>query len=272
MAIYAIGDVQGCYKALSKLLTKIDFDPSRDRLWFTGDLVNRGPSSADVIRLVMRLGDSAISVLGNHDLHLLAVAAGMATPESEGALDDVLLAPDRDGLLSWLSRRPLLHFDPIANFVLVHGGLHPAWDMQTALACAREAEAVIQSTSAEDFYRHMYGDKPRRWRADLTGWDRIRFIVNVLTRARYCTADGEMDYRAKGAIGSQPAGLVPWFDVPDRQFAGPTVIFGHWSDLGLWRQPGVIGLDTGCVWGRQLTAVRLGRDLEFFNVDCGNLR
>jgi bis(5'-nucleosyl)-tetraphosphatase (symmetrical) len=269
MALYAIGDVQGCYDSLRRLLDKIRFDPASDQLWFTGDLVNGGPRSADVLRFVAGLGDRAVSVLGNHDLHLLAVAAGAYPLRSSDTFSDVLEASDRDELLTWLMRLPLLHHDREANIFLVHAGVLPQWDTTAAEACAHQAEAVI-SSGAGAFYAQMYGDKPDRWSDDLSGWDRVRFIVNAFTRLRFCYPDGRVDYAHKGPPGSQPAPLIPWFSVPQRQTRGKQIVFGHWSLLGKHADDnGVLGLDTGCLWGRELTAIRLaGGVREFFSVGC----
>lgn len=269
MALYAIGDVQGCYDSLRRLLDKIRFDSASDQLWFTGDLVNGGPRSADVLRFVAGLGNRAMSVLGNHDLHLLAVAAGAYPLRSSDTFSDVLEASDRDELLAWLMGLPLLHHDWEANIFLVHAGVLPQWDTTAAEACAREAEAVI-SSGAGAFYAHMYGDKPDRWSDDLSGWDRVRFIVNAFTRLRFCYPDGRVDYIHKGPPGSQPAPLMPWFSVPQRQTCGQQIVFGHWSLLGKHTDDsGVIGLDTGCLWGRELTAVRLADGVrEFSSVRC----
>ncbi|MBI3897545.1 MAG: symmetrical bis(5'-nucleosyl)-tetraphosphatase [Gammaproteobacteria bacterium] len=269
MALYAIGDVQGCYDPLQRLLEKISFDPQRDQVWFTGDLVNRGPQSADVLRFVAGLGDSAITVLGNHDLHLLAVAAGVESHRKRDTLDGVLSAPDRTELLSWLKTRPLLHHDPKIGVTLVHAGLLPDWDLALAQECAQEAETVIGGAKATDFFRIMYGNLPDRWSPELSGWERLRLIVNAFTRLRFCTADGRMDYAHKGAIGSQPAELMPWFQVPGRRSCDQRIVFGHWSTLGQWSNDGVMGIDTGCLWGGALTAVHLTKNpLEFTRVDC----
>lgn len=264
MALYAIGDVQGCYDELQRLLDKISFDPAHDRLWFTGDLVNRGPHSLKVLRLVARLGTRAVSVLGNHDLHLLAVASGARPPGERDTFQDVLTAPDRGELLAWLATRPLLHDDPEADLVLVHAGLLPQWDIALARACAREAEAVIAGPNNTEFFSHMYGNSPDRWSDDLGGHDRLRLIVNAFTRLRFCYPDGRMDYIHHGAPGSQPAPLLPWFAAPTRKNGGACIVFGHWSLLGAWKSDSVIGIDSGCCWGRQLTAIRLddgGREL-----------
>jgi bis(5'-nucleosyl)-tetraphosphatase (symmetrical) len=269
MSLYAIGDVQGCYEELRRLLDEIRFDPASDRLWFTGDLVNRGPRSLDVLRLVVSLGDRAVSVLGNHDLHLLAVAAGARPLSSRDTFQDVLGASDRDELIEWLRARPLLHRDTEVGCFLVHAGLLPQWDVALAETCAREAEATIAGPRSAELLRHMYGDKPDFWSDALTGWERLRLIVNVFTRLRFCDLSGRADYKHKGAPGSQAPHLVPWFAVPDRLTRGERIVFGHWSLLGLWDKDGVLGLDTGCVWGRRLTAVRLGRDKhEVVSVRC----
>lgn len=269
MAVYAIGDVQGCYEPLQALLRTIRFDPARDTLWFTGDLVNRGPRSADVVRLVMGLADRAVTVLGNHDLHLLAVAAGKAKAKKRDTLEDILAAPDRAELLDWLRRRPLLHHDARLNYTLIHAGLLPPWDLADATRLAREAEAVLRGETADRFFDHMYGDLPDHWSAELHGHERLRVIVNAFTRLRFCDRDGNMDLRPKGPPGSQPADLLPWFQAPRRKSRELRIVFGHWSALGAYRGDGVIGLDSGCLWGGRLTAVRLdATEPEFFSVPC----
>jgi len=269
MSVYAIGDVQGCYQPLQQLLAQTGFDPSRDRLWLTGDLVNRGPQSLEVLRFVKNLGDRAICVLGNHDLHLLAVAAGAARHHKQDTLDDILRAPDRPELLHWLRTRPLLHHDADLGYALIHAGLLPPWSLADAERLACEVESALQSDAAENFYRHMYGDLPDHWNEALRGTDRLRVIVNAFTRLRYCDLEGNMDLRPKGPPGSQPPDLLPWFQVPGRRSRKQRIIFGHWSALGLWQGDGVIGLDSGCLWGRSLSAVRLdsGR-AELFSVPC----
>lgn len=269
MAIYAIGDVQGCYAPLQQLLARLNFDAARDRLWFTGDLVNRGPQSLEVLRFVKGLGDRAVCVLGNHDLHLLAVAAGTARTKKRDTLDEILRAPDRDELLHWLRSRPLLHHDADLGYTLIHAGLLPPWDLAQAQRLARETETVLRSDRHPEFFRHMYGDLPDHWNENLHGFDRLRVIVNAFTRLRYCDLDGNMDLRPKGPPGSQPPDLVPWFQVPGRRSHGLKIIFGHWSALGLWQGDGVIGLDSGCLWGRALSAARLDAGpVELFSVDC----
>jgi len=269
MAVYAIGDVQGCYPALMKLLAQIGFDPDRDRLWFTGDLVNRGPQSLEVLRFVMGLGERAECVLGNHDLHLLAVAAGAAKLKKRDTLDDILQATDRNELLHWLRRRPLLHHDDGLGYTLIHAGLLPPWNLADARRLAHEAETVLRGDKVDEFFHHMYGDLPDHWNENLRGVDRLRVIVNAFTRLRYCDLEGNMDLRPKGPPGSQPPDLMPWFQVPGRCSQECKIIFGHWSALGLWDGDGVIGLDSGCLWGRSLSAVRLDPSpSEFFSIDC----
>lgn len=268
MALYAIGDVQGCYDSLRRLLDAIHFDPTHDRLWFTGDLVNRGPDSAAVVRFVAQLGDRAVTVLGNHDLHLLAVAAGAATLSPADTLGDILRSNDSEYLLTWLAGRPIFHHDAGLGYSLVHAGMLPQWDIPAARACAREVEAHVRLRTA-DFFRQMYGDVPDRWSERLAGAERLRLIVNAFTRLRYCYPDGKVDYQHKGPPGSQPPPLLPWFQVPGRASRGQRIVFGHWSALGLWVDDDVIGLDTGCLWGGRLTALRLaGGEREVVSIDC----
>ncbi len=268
MAVYAIGDVQGCADELRNLLLKIRFSPVADELWFTGDLVNRGPKSAEVLRFVRGLGDRARTVLGNHDLHLLALAAGHGRVRAEDTLQDVLDASDREELLEWLRTRPLLHHDSRLGFTLVHAGLLPQWDLATAQKLAQEAREAISRSDQNEFFAHMYGDQPNHWESSLNGWERLRVIVNACTRLRYCDAEGRMDLRFKGATGTQPRGLIPWFQVEGRANRELRIIFGHWSTLGLWQGDGVLGLDTGCLWGGELLAVRLDGPHGFFRVPC----
>lgn len=268
MAVYAIGDVQGCFDALRALLDKLHYDPNLDRLWFAGDLVNRGPQSLDVLRFV-KSQPTAVTVLGNHDLHLLAVASGQAPRKKRDTFDDVLAAPDSDELLAWLRQRPLLHHDPALASTLVHAGVLPQWDLITAQRLAVEAGGFIQRSDNNELFTHMYGDSPDHWQDDLGGWARVRIIINGFTRLRYCDAHGRMDLRPKGRPGKQPAHLLPWFQVPGRLTRNTRMIFGHWSTLGIWDADGVIGLDSECLWGGQLTAVRLDTDApQFTNVAC----
>lgn len=273
MATYVIGDVQGCYNSLRRLLDKIRFDPAIDKLWFTGDLVNRGPRSVEVLRFVAALGDRAITVLGNHDLHLLAVASGARARGSRDTISDVLAAPDRADLLRWLAHQPLLHQDAETGIVLVHAGLLPQWDLAQSQRCAREVEAVIRSPAASEFFTQMYGDEPRIWLENLAGTERLRLIVNAFTRLRFCAPDGKADYEYNGPPGSQPIPLLPWFAVPGRRTAGLRVVFGHWSLLGLYSDGEVLSVDTGCCWGRFLTAVRLSSEpanQAVFMVECSD--
>jgi bis(5'-nucleosyl)-tetraphosphatase (symmetrical) len=268
MTVYAIGDVQGCLDPLRRLLDKIGFEPSSDALWFAGDLVNRGPQSLEVLRFVQAL-PSAVTVLGNHDLHLLAVASGQAPMKKLDTFNSLLAADDRDALLAWLRQRPLLHHDPILGFTMVHAALLPQWDLATALRLAGEAEGFIARSDRNELFTHMYGDSPDHWDESLQGWGRLRVIINALTRLRYCDAGGRMDLRPKGRPGSQPGHLRPWFQVPGRRSRDMRIVFGHWSTLGVWNEDGVIGLDSGCLWGGRLTAVRLdASSMEFHDTWC----
>jgi bis(5'-nucleosyl)-tetraphosphatase (symmetrical) len=266
MAVYAIGDVQGCFAELQSLLEKLHFDPAEDRLWLTGDLVNRGPRSLETLRFVRSLGDAAVAVLGNHDLHLLAVAQGVSRTKHRDTFGDVLGAPDRDELLDWLRRRPLLHHEK--GFYLIHAGLPPQWRVEEAERYAAEVEGFLRSGDYPEFFGRMYGDQPDRWSPFLSGWDRLRFITNCFTRLRFCEADGRVEFRQKGPPGSQPPHLLPWFAVPDRRSAGANIVFGHWSTLGFYRENGVFCLDTGCLWGGELTALRLDRESPRISVPC----
>jgi bis(5'-nucleosyl)-tetraphosphatase (symmetrical) len=264
MATYVIGDVQGCFDELQRLLKKIRFAPA-DRLWFTGDLVNRGPKSLETLRFVRSLGDRAVTVLGNHDLHLVA-AQLRGRARGKDTFQNVLDAPDRDELLGWLRRRPLVHVEK--DWVLVHAGLPPQWTVAEAQAICGEASKAIASARSDAFFLdHMYGDEPDRWIGKLRGWDRLRFVINCCTRLRACTPEGHVDLDYKGPAGATPDGLLPWFTVPGRRSAPATVLFGHWSTLGRvhWPEHRAYGLDTGCVWGRTLTALRL-EDGELFAV------
>ncbi len=265
MATYAIGDIQGCYDEMRRLLDSIGFDPAQDRLWLVGDLVNRGPQSAEVLRYLRGLGERAISLLGNHDLHLLVVAAGVRKPHRGDTLDALLAAPDRDELLDWLRRQRLMHAD--AGYAMVHAGLLPQWSIAQALALAREVEAALQGPDYGEFLNCMYGNTPAQWRDDLAGYDRLRVVVNAMTRLRLCTPGGVMDFTHKTGLADAPAGYLPWFDVPGRASSDTPVLFGHWAALGLTLRSDVLGLDSGCVWGRRLTAVRL-EDRRVFQCGC----
>jgi bis(5'-nucleosyl)-tetraphosphatase (symmetrical) len=255
LATYAIGDIQGCHAELCDLLALIGFSTGTDRLWLVGDLVNRGPGSLAVLREIKALGDAAITVLGNHDLHLMTVAAGHRPPHRGDTIDDVLAAPDRDELLAWLAQRPLVHVED--ERLMVHAGVLPSWTPATALMLSREVSAVLGGPAASDFLRDLYGDAPDAWRDDLTGMDRLRAIVNVCTRLRFCTPDGRMEFREKRGAQFAPAGFEPWFAQPSRRSAHVMVVCGHWSTLELMLRPNVAMLDSGCVWGGALTALRL---------------
>ena len=267
MAIYAVGDIQGCYTELQQLLETIRFDSTQDQLWLVGDLVNRGPGSLAVLRLVKSLGDSAVTVLGNHDLHLLAVAEGAAEMNRSDTLDEILNAPDRDELLHWLRNQRLLHAQH--GYVLVHAGLLPQWSVAQAESLAREVEAALRSDDYATFLAHMYGNAPPGWDESLAGYPRLRVIVNAFTRMRICTEKGEMEFKFKGEVENIPAGYLPWFDVPQRASLDTTAIVGHWSALGLLQRPDIIALDTGCLWGGPLSAIRL-HDRQLFQVSCNN--
>lgn len=269
MSVYAIGDIQGCYDALQRLLERLRFDPASDRLWLVGDLVNRGPKSLQVLRFVKGLGEAAVTVLGNHDLHALARAGGVDRRRRSDTIDDLLRAPDAGELLHWLRHRPLLHRDPALGWTMVHAGLLPQWDLDEAQALAREAEAVLRSAEHAELFRHMYGDEPDHWIPGHSGWARLRVIINAFTRLRYCSRDGRMDLGPKGAPGTQPPGLLPWFRVPGRRSAGERIVFGHWSTLGCIQEHDLLSLDTGCIWGGRLTAARLdGPGRQILAVDC----
>jgi bis(5'-nucleosyl)-tetraphosphatase (symmetrical) len=267
MAIYAVGDVQGCYAELQQLLEQVRFDPARDRLWLVGDLVNRGPASLEVLRLVRSLGNSAVTVLGNHDLHLIAVAEGIGELHRTDTLDEILAAPDREELLHWLRNQRLLHTE--GDYVLVHAGLLPQWSVAQAASLAREVEAALRADDYVTFIERMYGNAPHDWDDSLAGYKRLRVIVNAFTRMRICTPDGGMEFKFKGEVENIPQGYLPWFDVPGRKSAGSTVIFGHWSALGLLLRKDVIALDTGCLWGGTMTAIRLD-DRQPFQAACNN--
>ncbi|MCG2633883.1 MAG: symmetrical bis(5'-nucleosyl)-tetraphosphatase [Gammaproteobacteria bacterium] len=271
MTTYAIGDIQGCQDELEALLSQIGFNSDEDQLWFTGDLVNRGPRSLDTLRFVKSLGNRARTVLGNHDLHLLAVAYGQSQRlHRSDTLDDVLSAPDREELLHWLRHQPLLHLDPALGFCLVHAGIPPAWDLAEAQTRAAEVEAMLRSDQHTELYNKMYGEKPAQWLPKLQGWHRLRFITNALTRMRYCYPDGRLDLAQKGSPGSQPPPLKPWFELPTVRTPETRILFGHWSTLPSPDDPlaTTVGIDGGCLWGGELIAVELGPQLAFHRLPC----
>lgn len=269
MAHYFIGDVQGCDEPLGRLLDTIGFSPSRDTLYLLGDLVNRGPDSLAVLRRLLTLGGSAHCLLGNHDLHLLAVAHGVRKPHRSDTLDGILQAPDCEALLHWLRHRPLAL--QAQGWLLVHAGVLPQWDVGQTLALAHEFETELRSPDWGVLMHNLYGNTPDHWRDDLRGHDRLRAIVNALTRLRFCTADGVMEFATKDSSASAPEGFMPWFEVPGRRTAGTPVAFGHWSTLRSTGRSDTLALDTGCVWGGCLTAARLGDApgaVECISVTC----
>lgn len=261
MATYAIGDVQGCFDELQALLGAAGYEKRKDRLWFVGDLVNRGPKSLDVLRFVKGLGDSAVVVLGNHDLHLVTQHEGIERPRKDDSLGDVLAATDRKALVGWLRTRPLMHVED--GFAMVHAGLLPEWPIHKALSLSKEVQNALASPAYREFLANLYGSTPDRWSDSLRGWDRLRVIVNAMTRMRFCTPEGKMDFKAKGE--KAPAGYQPWFELRPRG-EGP-IVCGHWSALGLKLEPRLLALDTGCVWGGSLSALRL-EDRKLYQVKC----
>lgn len=268
MPTYVIGDVQGCFQELQDLLGKIRFNENKDQLWFTGDLVNRGPDSLSTLRFVKAL--NTVTVLGNHDLHLLAIAERIRKPARLDTLDTILKAKDRDELLHWLRHRPLLHHDLASGYTMVHAGLPPQWDLHTAQTLAREVEQALQSRHYRDLLEQMYGNQPDQWNKQLTGIDRQRFIINAFTRMRFCDKHGVMDFAHKGPPGSEPDSLQPWFSLPKRKTGNNSILFGHWAaiysgNIKDFKPFNVYPLDTGCVWGDKLTALRL-EDGNLFQV------
>ena len=267
MSTYAIGDVQGCHAELRALLRACGFDVRRDRLWFTGDLVNRGPNSLDVLRFVADLGDRARVVLGNHDLHLVASARGIRKLRDRDTFHDVLDAADGEALIDWLRERPAAHLDPERGYVMVHAGVPPAWTVDEALGHAGEVSRALRAPDHPRFLAHMYGDEPALWRDSLAGFDRLRFTTNAFTRMRYCHADGRLDFSESRPPGEQDPSLTPWFMLRDGGADRVGIVFGHWATLQLRtplsRRLNVRHVDTGCVWGGSLTALRLEDDREF---------
>jgi len=267
MSTYAIGDIQGCYTELLALLKLIQFDPNRDQLWFAGDLINRGPDSLAVLRFIKSLTPAPIVTLGNHDLYFLAVASG-AIPhrKNKDTFDDILQADDCEELCAWLRNQKLFHHDQ--GFTLVHAGIPPQWDLATSQRLAHEVEEVLQGDRAIEFFAHMHGNEPSLWDETLTGWKRLRLIINYLTRMRFCNEEGRLELYCKSTLGSQPQGYHPWFDIPSRLTQNDKILFGHWASLrGEVDVRNVYALDTGCVWGGKLSAFRL-EDERFFSVAC----
>lgn len=269
MSTYAIGDLQGCLDPLQRLLDYLDFSPAVDRLWFVGDLVNRGPQSLEVLRFVKSLGDAAVTVLGNHDLHLIMQAHGFGKANKEDTLAPILKAADCDELIAWLRGLPLFHVE--GPWAMVHAGLLPEWTVTQAQSLSDEVSAALTAPDYEDFLAHMWGSEPNGWSDALAGWDRLRVIVNAMTRMRFVTASGCMEFRAPGAKGPPergPVGCVPWFDAPGRKSADHRIVCGHWSALGFRQTDNLLALDSGCLWGGSLTAVRL-EDSRVFQMPCG---
>ncbi len=265
MATYAIGDIQGCYDSFRRLLDHCAFDPAQDRLWLVGDLVNRGPRSVETLRFVRALGASATTVLGNHDLALLVVAQGHGRKSRGDRFDEILQAPDQAELLHWLRQQALCHVE--GGYCLVHAGLLPQWDAILARALAAEVETVLRGENWREFMAHLWGSEPAAWDDRLQGWARLRVIVNAMTRMRFCSATGVMDFSTKGEVVDAPSGYLPWFEVPGRRSADTVLITGHWSALGVKIMPNLLAIDSGCLWGRSLTAIRL-EDRALFQVDC----
>lgn len=265
MSTYAIGDVQGCHSRLLELNSRVESTSENPGFIFLGDLVNRGPQSVATLKYVQTLGSRAKTILGNHDLHLLAAAHGIRKLHQSDTLDEVLNAPDRNELLDWLRQRPLALFEN--GHLFVHAGVVPQWTAERTIDLAHEVETVLRGPDWVDFLREMYGNQPAKWDDALTGMDRLRCIVNALTRIRFCTSDGTMEFNTKDGSGTELPGYIPWFDVPGRRTENVTVVFGHWSTLGLVVRPNLIGLDTGCVWGGKLSAINL-ENRQLIQVDC----
>ena len=266
---YLVGDIQGCDDALDRLLEKIGFSPSRDRVYVLGDLVNRGPGSLATLRRLRDLGESATCVLGNHDWHLLAVAAGVRPRHRSDTIDDILDAPDREAWLDWLRQRRMAVFEQ--GWLMLHAGVVPQWDLATTLGLAGELETALRERPTREFLGAMFGNEPRRWSESLAGDARLRFTLNTLVRARFVAEDGTLEFETKDGADAAPPGFLPWFEVPGRKTAGVPIAFGHWSSLGLVDRADLLGIDTGCAWGEKLTAVRIDGDRrEIIQVGCGS--
>ncbi|MGH1537619.1 MAG: symmetrical bis(5'-nucleosyl)-tetraphosphatase [Gammaproteobacteria bacterium] len=265
MSVYVIGDVQGCFDELQELVKYISFNPKKDQLWFVGDLVNRGPKSLETLRWVKSLGNAAVTVLGNHDLHLLAAHAGIKEIRTTSSLCPVLQANDADALIEWLRKQPLLCYNKQLKFAMVHAGLAPQWSIKDAAKYSKEVETVLQSKKYKDFLYNMYGDNPNHWDARLKGWNRLRTITNFMTRVRYCNNQGVMSFAEKGPPGTQSTSMKPWYEIAWRKSQDTTVAFGHWSTLGHLHDYNIIATDTGCLWGGMLTAVKIEREYLTIN-------
>ena len=268
MSTYAVGDVQGCYEQLRRILDSVSFDPARDTLWMVGDLVNRGPQSVETLRYVRSLGTRAVTVLGNHDLNLLAVSEGLRKRHRNDTIGDILQAPDRDELLHWLRTRKMMHAG--SGYAMVHAGLLPQWTIERALALAGEVETALSGPDYRELLKNMYGNAPVAWDERLSGHERLRVIVNAMTRLRLCDSEGRMEFSHKTGLTDLPPGYMPWFDVPGRASAATPVVCGHWASLGLLVRDDLAAIDTGCVWGRELSALRL-EDRRLARCDCSSL-
>jgi bis(5'-nucleosyl)-tetraphosphatase (symmetrical) len=271
MAIYAIGDVQGCFDELQALLNLINFNPTNDQLWFTGDLVNRGEKSLETLRFVKQLGTSAVTVLGNHDIHLLVSANFPERIKKKDTLQSIITAPDCDELLDWLRKQPLFHYKH--DIGMMHAGIPPQWDLTKTQTLATIAQKALRADNYRDTLAQLYSDQPDRWSKDLKGIEQLRFIISAFTRMRYCTKKGQLDFQYSGELGSQPAHLMPWFDAPNRKIAPTQLIFGHWAALGYYTKNNCYCIDTGCIWGRELSALRIDTpQMEKFSVSRNTVR
>jgi bis(5'-nucleosyl)-tetraphosphatase (symmetrical) len=269
MAVYAIGDLQGCYDELQRLLELIGFDPASDKLWFVGDIVNRGPQSLECLRFVSKLGDAAVTVLGNHDLCLIASSLGVRKAGGRDTLDKLLAAPDRDELLSWLRKQPLFYKDTHLGYCMVHAGLVPQWSIDDAIRLSNEVSEVISGPDHLEFFAAMLGNQPDKWSETLSGIDRLRFIVNAFTRLRYCTTEGQLDFTCKGPPGTQTNNLHPWYEIENRRSINEKIVVGHWSTLGRMKKNNLFAIDTGCVWGGHLTAMQIDKPTPIYHgVEC----
>jgi bis(5'-nucleosyl)-tetraphosphatase (symmetrical) len=268
MATYVIGDLQGCLTPLVQLLEQIHYHPEHDKLWFAGDLINRGEESLETLRFIKSLGSNATVVLGNHDLHLLAISHGYGKLKRGDTLAEILTASDRDDLMNWLRNQPIFHYDEQLNTVMTHAGIPPCWDLKQAQALAQEVEDKLKSDSVDDFFSAMYGNKPNKWSDDLTGLDRLRAITNYLTRMRFCDENSKLDLESKEGINTATKGYAPWFNYPTKVPQDCHIVFGHWAALeGNTQKERIHALDTGCVWGGSLTALRL-EDRQRFSTPC----
>ncbi|MFT5504544.1 MAG: bis(5'-nucleosyl)-tetraphosphatase (symmetrical) [Gammaproteobacteria bacterium] len=271
MSTYAIGDLQGCYSALRRLLDRIQFAPEDDKLWFCGDLVNRGPESLQCLQFIQSLGDSAVSVLGNHDLHLLALFHSGRVLKDTDSLYPLLKSEDCDSLMDWLQQMPLLHYDKKNRWVMSHAGIHPQWNLETALRLAGEVEAILQGAERNSFLSSMYGDLPDFWSEKLDGMERLRCITNVFTRMRFFHDDGRLNFEAKLDINAhKDQGLTAWFNNNLKLDPGLRIVFGHWSTLPVGQYGRAYALDAGCVWGGCMVALKIDHELEWFNVNCAD--